>query len=114
MFTSDFAEPFIEDFAREYGERRVRKVVSKVDDSRKIRNYFIKLQEIRLPPHPKDIVVTIMSIPFFAVANKYTVGLACVYLLMKWNEDFNDEGSIASDSELERIFRGIMAELRQM
>lgn len=109
----ELVDPFIDDYTREYGERRVRKIISKIENSKSVKNYLIKLQEIGLVPHPKDVIVTVMNSPYFPLANKYTVGFASVYLLTKWNNEINADGNIASDYDLEMIFREIMVELRQ-
>lgn len=104
----DQVEAFTNDFVTEYGKRTLRKINSKIDNSRSVRKYFIKLQEINIEPHPKDLVVTIMNMPYFMVTKREIIAMASVLLLYKWHLQFNKDNRLASDFALVKLFEMVL------
>ena len=100
---SDLMNKFTNDYIREFGERRLRKIRSKVTESRGVQKYLVKLQEVYLSPHFEDLTVVVMNMPFFMVANKETVTMASLILLEIWNTKLNANNKLLSDYELERL-----------
>jgi hypothetical protein len=106
----ELVEKFTYDFISEYGNKALRKINSKIENSRSVRMYLIKLQEINVEPHPKDLIVTIMNMPFFMMAHREKVAMASILLLLKWNNELNRNSKIADSNVLTIIFRDVLRE----
>ncbi len=113
MFANQ-VESFTEDYIREYGERHFRKIYKKVENSRSVNNYLIKLQEINFAPYHKDLIVTIMNMPYFMVAKRETVAMASILLLLKWDKMLNRNNKLADDNDLEMILKDILRGVRDI
>jgi len=110
----NLVESFTEDYIREYGERHFRKINKKVENSGSVKKYLIKLQEINFAPYYKELIITIMNMPFFMVAKRETVAMASILLLLKWDDMLNKNNRLADDNDLEIIFRNILSGVRDI
>ncbi len=99
-YMSTIANDFVYEYTNEYGSKKLAKVLSKVENSRKTKSTLKQLENLRIIPNHNDIVTTILSIPYFMFANKITVAMGCVFLIELWDEQINNRYHIAGNSEL--------------
>ena len=110
----ELVESFTNDYITEFGERTLRKIDKKLDNSRSVRRYLIKLQEINVEPLGKDLVICVMNMPYFMVAKRETVAMGAVLLLLKWNNLLNENNRLASDFVLQEIFKSVLFNSRDL
>ena len=96
-------ESFPANYAREYGDRKLRKVASKVESSLGVEKYLSKLNNSNSIPHFNNIITTVMNMPYFMVAKKETVAVASIILLKMWNEKENSKSNLLTDYGLEEM-----------
>jgi hypothetical protein len=111
---SDVIGSFTEGYIREYGERKLRKISSKINESNGVMKYLVKLQEVNTSPLCDDIIATVMNMPYFMVAKKETVAIASIILLEMWNDKINLDNKLLSDSGLETLARRILRSCGEM
>lgn len=105
---------FIKDFAREYGEKKVRDVIAKVEKAKTVEKALKQLKQLRTYPRAGDAIATVMNMPYFMFAKKLTVALGAVLFLELWNNYDNHNNKYLDDSGLYMIFRKILYECGQM
>jgi hypothetical protein len=111
---SDVIESFTEGYIREYGERKLRKISSKIHESNGVLKYLVKLQEVNTPPLCDDLIATVMNMPYFMVAKKETVAVASLILLEMWNDKINLDNKLLIESELDSLARRILRNCGEM
>ena len=78
---------FRESYIFKYGNDRTEKIFKKVKSSNNLMNHIDRFSITA--PTRDDIVLPIMSLPYFMFSNKPTVTLACLTLLEIWNLNYN-------------------------
>lgn len=101
QFTPDaLAEIYLEQFKYEYGEKKLREVIQKIEDSEKVSNYISAMLHRNLNPTAKEVEVLMNSIPYFMFSKEETLclgGLATIIIWKnKWiiHNDFPDEEAL--------------------
>jgi hypothetical protein len=105
---------FTEDFIKEFGEIKLRKVTSKIENSSIVMNYLVKLQEINTSPYFEDITATVMKIPYFMFAKKETIAMASLVVLDIWNRRLNLNNMHLSDYEFESLVIKVLRNFHDM
>lgn len=105
---------FVEDYKREYGEKKVRDVLSKLEKSKGVVKSLNELERLGTYPRAIDAISTVMNMPYFIFANKMTDALGAAFFLEIWNQKLNANNEILDDYELEQLLRKIFAECGKM
>lgn len=109
MFTfNDRVDAFKNDYIREYGERKYRKVHTKVKGSRIINNLIVKSGKMQLAPNHKDFIQTLNGVKYFIFSKPITFVLGAVLALELWNETNNRDNYLLDEYGLNFILDGIL------
>jgi hypothetical protein len=97
-------EELLEDYMRtyvlEYGNKKFQEVAKKLLTSNTVRRFLEIFDKRVIPPSYKDIVSTVMSIPYFGFGKKKTIEIGSMMLLQTWNEEINKRKGVVEDFEL--------------
>ncbi len=101
-------------FKKEFGERKLRKIEGKINDSSKVTKLIqISKQRMVIPNH-NDYIPLLHEIPFFIFANRDVIAMGAILALERWNLECNNDLQLASDFELNFILNSIFNEVRQL
>ena len=103
----DISKHLYDDFLREFGERKTRKIVALINNSRHTGSLLYQCRSRKLVPTAKDLGATVYSNLSMTFAKSSTVKFACFLLLDKWNHEVNREFNLASDQHLISIINGV-------
>lgn len=101
-------EIFKENYIREYGERKYRKVLSKIHSSKKIGNLIHLSQIKQISPNKSDFLYSVKEIPFFMFSKADTLAIGAVLALELWHNTLNQEYYYLDEYNLNRVFEGII------
>jgi len=101
-------------FAREFGERKLKKVMNKVLTSRKVERFIRESKLRKIPPHNNYIIQMLNEIPFFIFSRGQTVVVGAMVALQKWNEQANKTTYMLSEGELKQRAVYIITESKSM
>lgn len=114
MTYQNLIEEFTSDFIREYGERKLRKIIDKVESSRSVRKALNKLNELNTYPGSEDVVATVMNMPYFMFGKRELVAMGSIAFLELWNNKLNNDNRFLDDLELALLFRRVLNQCGQM
>ena len=101
-------EIFRENYIREYGERKYRKVLSKIHSSKKIGNLIHQSQIKQLSPNKNDFLYCLNEVPFFMFSKADTLAIGAVLALELWHNTLNQDYYYLDEYNLNRVFEGII------
>jgi len=104
----DKIELFKESYIREYGERKYRKILDKVQSSKKIKRLIDKSIEMRFSPNKNDYLYCLNEIPFFLFSKPDTLAIGAVLSLELWHNTVNQDFYFLDEYDLEHVFEGII------
>jgi len=97
-------------FIREYGERKYRKVYSKVYSSNKIRNLVYQSQHKQLPPNKNDFLYCLNEIPYFIFSRADTLAMGAILALELWQTSVNQGYLFLDENKLKNLFEDIISD----
>lgn len=92
-----------DDFLREYGEKKTRKITALINKSKYTGNLMYQSRSRRFVPTAKDFGMAVLGNLSMSFARPSTVKFASFLLLDKWNKEINQELYLASDQHLINI-----------
>jgi len=95
-------------FIREYGERKYRKVYSKVYSSNKIRNLVCQSQYKQLSPNKNDFLYCLNEIPYFIFSRADTLAMGAILAFELWQNSVNQDYLFLDENKLEKLFEDII------
>lgn len=98
----------IQDFIREYGEKKHRKIYNELINSSSFKKNLPILRTGNRPPNATELIVIVSNIRFFAFSNKRNTTIAATILLMIWNGLCNTKNEICDDPKLKEILKNII------
>ena len=107
-------DEYTKEFAREFGDRKLRKIVNKTYYSKSVGNALQKLKELDTNPGSEDIVATVMNMPYFMFGKKESIGMASVIFLDIWNQKLNVGNKYLDDHELSFLFEKVLNHCKKM
>ncbi|MFA7301969.1 MAG: hypothetical protein WC069_06685 [Candidatus Shapirobacteria bacterium] len=101
-------ENSLKNYIDEYGRLKFDKVISKVQNSKKITNLLsISLQK-HIVPNKNDYLYSLSEIPYFIFSKPDTLAIAGILCLERWNQDCNKDFYLADENELIKIALDIL------
>lgn len=104
---SDIKERAFEEYLRENGEVKTRKIIAKINNSRHTGSFMYQCRSKRIIPSANDLGSTVLSNVSLSFARPSTVKFACLILLDKWNNEINTELYLASEQQVINILRSV-------
>ena len=103
-------ENYVSDYAREYGERSVKKTRSTIENSKHTRNLLNQSFTGQFLPNRGDFNSFVLSNLSFTFASTAKVKFASVVLLNHWNNEVNHKLKIASQEDIIYVLRQIITQ----
>jgi len=110
MYLLNKIDRFKKRFIREYGERKYKKIYSRIYSSNKIMDLIIKSQDKQLVPLRNDYIYSLKETPYFFFSKADTLAMGAVLALEFWNITSNKNYCFLGEHELIRVFDGILWE----
>jgi len=104
----------IQEFVREYGEKKHRKIYDELVNSSSFKKNFPLLTSENRPPTSTVLIVVVQNIRFFVFSNKRNTAIAATILLMMWNGVCNRNNDICDDSKLKYILENVIEKSSNM
>ncbi|UMB59892.1 hypothetical protein MHL31_12510 [Lutibacter sp. A80] len=104
MKYDDFYQTYYEQYLREFGERKVRKVTTIINNSKHTRNLLNQCFLKKISPNATDLRQNVLSNFKLAFANKATEIFAMSLLLKKFNDEVNIDDCIISQGQVIQVF----------
>lgn len=76
-------------FKKEFGERKYRKIESKIFNSNKVSNLIKISKERFVVPNQNDYIPMLHEIPYFIFANRDVIAAGAILALERWNLECN-------------------------
>ena len=95
-------------FIREFGERKYRKIFTKVHTSNKIRNLIYQSQLKQLPPNKNDFLYCLNEIPYFIFSRADTLAMGAILALELWHTTINQDYLFSDEYKLNILFDDII------
>ncbi len=103
----------ISDYAREFGERKLNRIIDRIDRSKKIHRFIERSKKDRdVPTH--NVLPMVMEIPWFSFARGETLLLATSIVMRLWNNKCNQNYELIDDYSLGIKMRAVFREIGQM
>jgi hypothetical protein len=97
----------LQEFIREYGEKKHRQVYDELINSSSFKKNFPIITTENGPPNSTELIAIIQNIRFFSFSNKRDTKIAAIILLMMWNGQCNPNNEICDDSKLSSILENV-------
>ena len=97
----------IQEFVKEYGEKKHRKIYDELVNSSSFRKNFTILTRGNRPPNSTELIAVVQNIRYFSFSNKRNTAIAATILLMMWNGYCNSGHEICDDSKLKYILENV-------
>ena len=110
----DLLEHTYSSYAREFGERKLKKIIYKVGTSKKVEGFISESKFNRVPPHFDYIIQMLNEIPYFIFSRGQTLVVGAMLALQKWDEEVNMDNSILSEEELRQRALYLITESKSM
>lgn len=104
-------DSFIKYYISEFGERKFRNILHKIETSNKIEKLFNELRRTNEYPDPVTTFSYINAIPFFILSRGQTQTVGALLILKKWQDEINSKKRILNDYDVMRLTVDMIKEM---
>ena len=103
---SDTVQQITNDYAQEFGQRKLDRIISRVERSKKVARFIERARrEQEVPIH--DVLPMVHEIPWFSFAKPFTIAIAATVVMALWNQRCNPNEELISDYDLGLLMRDV-------
>lgn len=104
QFSPDgLTEMYLEQFKYDFGEKKLKEVVQKVEDSPKINSFIIACLQHNITPTAKEIEILMNTISYFMFSKEETLCLGGLATIVLWQNKWIIHNGFADDNMIEQF-----------
>jgi hypothetical protein len=105
---------YMDNFKTSYGEKKYLEILEKVLSSDRSKRFINNIDHVSIIPTEKDIIGCVMSIPYFYLAKKETIGMGGVFLINMWYFLVIKNKKYVSEEVLTKVLNNVLKKSHQM